>query len=1509
MKITKKIVSLILVLLMVTTAFPLSVFAKEDITPYLFYEIYNGEVTIYGCDTSINGSLKIPDTIEGYPVTRIGEDAFSDCDSLASIEIPDSVTTIGSYAFRYCDSLASIEIPDSVKTIASGAFSDCDSLASITVDENNTRYSSDEYGVLFNKDKTELIQYSEGNNRTGYTIPDSVTTIGDFAFYDCDSLASIEIPDSVTTIGESAFLYCDSLASVTIGNSVTKIGGYAFYSCDSLASVTIGNSVTIIGDRAFEDCDSLASIEIPDSVTTIGGYAFLYCDSLASVTIGNSVTTIGFEAFCGCNSLASIEIPDSVTTIGFEAFCGCNSLASVTIGNSVTTIGDSAFEDCDSLASIEIPDSVTTISYSAFYGCDSLASIEIPDSVTTIDSYAFYYCASLTDVYYGGTQEDWNKISIGSGNGSLTNATIHFNSTIKPDNVVDEEIEYYIKHGEDNYAKVTMQATLADNSLADDSAEYNHDLARLCSQFTVVGYTSGNGKDGDAKITKNQVMKNALKKLGFEDPKVDLSAERSQVNYFIANKKINVNGEDFTLIFTGFIGSYHAQWYSNFEPGLASTHQGFDGAKDFAIWKLNDYINNLNIDKNKTKILITGHSRGAATSNLVAAELIKSETHALKENIYTYAFATPNSTSLNERKNSEYSRIFNIVNPEDFVTKVLPSTWKNGSGNYGRYGRTFSLPTQNNTINYKTYLNNMRPYFYHITDGEKYVPYKDGEATVYKLVKNFTSKINSIEDFYNDIRIGYSDMISPQEFFQTVICPLVGEENGSEGQLTGLGNFVACLLNPFTNSLYKDFCQFFLENAVLDKVNNMVPGIAKYLITLLHPVYGTAIDAVLLSSEGYFEDSHRAETYCAYMMTMSEEQVVVGEKRKSYKNTINCPVDIEVIDNTTGEVVARIVNNEIDEEISAKDNALVVSVDGDSKSVWIPSDGDYDINLTGNDNGTMDYTVEEINDISDDILRVNFNDVEIIKDSSLNGTISAENFNLEEYALSNESGEVVEHDDVVTSENEADYTVNVTAETEGRGSVSGIGSYIMSDYVTLTASTDEHNLFLGWYENGELISEDANLSFVIKENRNLVAKFTENYVCECGQTFENIEMQKSHSENCCAVTGVHTYNSTVTPPTCTENGYTTYTCSCGDTYTDNEVVATGHTEVMLEGKDSTCTETGLTDGKKCSVCSEIFAEQTEIPAIGHTTEIIPGKPATETETGLTDGEKCSVCDKILVEQTEIPMLVHAHDYVTVVTPPTCAVNGYTRYTCASCGDSYVDNYVDATGEHSDVDKNYKCDICDAELAKPPVSENKYSLGDVNNDGEITASDARMVLRASAELDELSDEQIVAADIDANGEITASDARIILRISADLESIEDYIKEEPSTEEPSTEEPSTEEPSSNERIDLSVYFGVHVDTFTAVYPEFVFDDGHAVYDAVAIDITSDGYICDMLDMGSTKYSIYGINTEDSYDISREKLEEYGFVFEGYDMAYNSEKDIGLMLFSLDGVHCYVNIYSW
>ena len=265
--------------------------------------------------------------------------------------MPDFITVMAWN--KYKESINAVIIKTGVTTLfdIDNIFTLHKNLISITVDNGNKTFASED-GVLFNKDKTRLICYPRGKTADTYVIPNGVTTIGVYAFSDCNSLASINLPNNVTTIKHGAFWNCKNLTSINLPSSITTIGSDVFYNCKSLPSITIPEGITKIREGTFLNCFGLTSITIPNGVTTIGDDAFRGCRNLTSITIPNSVTTIGKNAFNWCPSLTSINLPNSITTIENYTFSNCHSLTSITIPSSVTKIKEGAFWNCYSLTSI-----------------------------------------------------------------------------------------------------------------------------------------------------------------------------------------------------------------------------------------------------------------------------------------------------------------------------------------------------------------------------------------------------------------------------------------------------------------------------------------------------------------------------------------------------------------------------------------------------------------------------------------------------------------------------------------------------------------------------------------------------------------------------------------------------------------------------------------------------------------------------------------------------------------------------------------------------------------------------------------------------------------------------------------------------------------------------------------------------------------------------------------------------------------------------------------------------
>lgn len=445
-----------------------------------------------------SGCSDIKTAVIGNGVTNISELTFSGCGGLTSITIPDGVTAIGGQAFYDCSSLTSVTLPDSVTSIGNSAFSGCSGLTDIQIGNSVTSIGDS--------------AFSGCSNLTNITIPDSVTNIGGDAFGGCSGLKDVYITNMATwcniefgNASSNPMYYADKLyvnnkllTNLEIPDSVTSIGNYAFYGCSGLTNITIGNSVTSIDENAFQNCSNLdsvylsdlaaylniefgneysnpmcyanklyinnkriRSVEIPDGVTKIPACAFCGCDGVTNITIPDSVTSIGDRAFEGCSSITSIAVPDNVMSIGKGAFNGCNALTEITlpfVGKSKTaskfyekvfgyifgyTVAYNSVNKLPSNTTYQYDERVTVavtattleyrqayygyyipsslqkvtitsaeqISYHAFYNCNKLTSITIPNSITSIGNYAFYKCSDLLTVYYQGRKNDWDKMS------------------------------------------------------------------------------------------------------------------------------------------------------------------------------------------------------------------------------------------------------------------------------------------------------------------------------------------------------------------------------------------------------------------------------------------------------------------------------------------------------------------------------------------------------------------------------------------------------------------------------------------------------------------------------------------------------------------------------------------------------------------------------------------------------------------------------------------------------------------------------------------------------------------------------------------------------------------------------------------------------------------------------------------------------------------------------------------------------------------------------------------
>ena len=341
----KRIASIILILAMIMSCLPMQVWADESevlelpaleasVEPEtvaasdddLSWSLTNDGVLTVSGTGSMNSNIpwsafsaQIRKVVLEEGVTTVANSAFYECYNLAEVILPDSLTTIGYSAFYKCTSLTSITIPVGVTKINSDVFWGCNSLEQIIVADDNATYSSDDRGVLYNKDKTVLHQAPWALSGS-YEIPDSVVAIKDNAFANCSIMTAVTIPDTVVDMGSSAFANCDALTEVTIPGSVIAVKEGMFSDCDGLKEVIMEKGVVSIDSNVFHDCNVLEHVDLPRTLTAIGTYAFAWCNNLKSITIPDSVLYIDNEAFYDCETLNEVWFRGNAPGFGRNCF-------------------------------------------------------------------------------------------------------------------------------------------------------------------------------------------------------------------------------------------------------------------------------------------------------------------------------------------------------------------------------------------------------------------------------------------------------------------------------------------------------------------------------------------------------------------------------------------------------------------------------------------------------------------------------------------------------------------------------------------------------------------------------------------------------------------------------------------------------------------------------------------------------------------------------------------------------------------------------------------------------------------------------------------------------------------------------------------------------------------------------------------------------------------------------------------------------------------------------------
>ena len=697
-----------------------------------------------------------------------------------------------------------------------------------------------------------------------------------------------------------------------------------------------------------------------------------------------------------------------------------------------------------SLFHVSSRDGVSTVEYTHYSGFEASTEyyVEIESGFLVFENENLYAFTDKDDWCFR-TANELKKIELPNDGSKM----IEFN----PDAFSKPSSEYIPELSE---LAVCLSCMVYENSVKDEDEEHK----RIAVQFKKLGF--------DTNSDSNSFIKNHY----YEDPTAESMDTAEQGSYspsWIVHKTINTDGEDIDLVCVVIRGTYKCEWIDNFDPGIKMTHEGFEHAADHIKEISDEYIRDNINSGNKVKILITGHSRGAAVANILGKKYDDTADDADRNDIYVYTYATPNVTKSVTANDRKYSNIFNIINPEDFVTKVLPRKW-----NYRRYGINYVLPSKSiyprgfsKYTSYDEFVNDV------IEKTKIYIGSKAmGEAKKYRVYDPYDLGMKSIE-FYVNILTTSVDSI--EKYY---LKSLGSEDEMLKSRKTGMEYSISSLYTLFKLSLAYYMAGDRTEEEGL------------YNLTCAAAIWGivgaetTAFFAWNGKLTPQFGSAHTAETYMAMLDLVPVDTL----KKPKYYNEVrvSCPVDVTVRDKD-GNIIGQVTDN----NITKTTNELAMEVEGDSKSFFVHDGADYKIELVGNDTGTMDYTIIKYDADAGEIERVVYQDVPLEKGTTYTQDLKGYD-NAEEAPLFDEKSQVVKKSLELTEDDLGKLSVSVNV--VGNGHATSYESVTPGDHIMLSASPEIGNEFDGWYDkDGNLISSDSKYGLSVKKSEEFTAKFKE----------------------------------------------------------------------------------------------------------------------------------------------------------------------------------------------------------------------------------------------------------------------------------------------------------------------------------------------------------------------------------------------------------------------------------
>lgn len=1294
-------------------------FTEGDYT----YAIVDGVAVVASVDRSLKGSVVVPSTFGNYPVKVIGYSAFTDCDHIITVVIPEGVTTIEDYAFSRCDNLMSVTIPDSVTEIGSSAFNECTGLISVE-------------------------------------IPEGITAIADSLFCECENLIEVKLPSTLLSIGDSAFSYCKSLTSIEIPDKVTEINTHAFYECTSLSRVVIGRSVEYIGYYTFAYCYCLSQLTMYGSLKSIDSYAFYECSGLTEVVLPEGLKTIGYEAFAYCNKLNKVTVPSTVQEIDVRAFGCCRKLENITVAesnanycdidgvlyskdkavliqypsgktdaeytvvNEATTIGESAFRECVNLETVIFLENLDKIMQDAFYSADKLKTVTFTGAaIDSIGEYAFAYC------------DDLESINIPDGLKTIPYECF-YESGIKeitiPDSV--ETIDQYAFAWSD-LEEITLNEELRNIS---EYAFYSCELKKVTIPSKVIS------------IKKYAFRTRSLKKITVD--------ERNE--YFSSDESGTLFNKEKTILVQYPIGNERKEFKI---PGtvLRIKDGAFTDCGDLRVIVIPEGVSNIGANAFErcyglTDITIPatvtgiGYQAFSSCNNLAdvyyggsqedwSAITVSEENDCLSEARIHFNFGVDHSYTVVKKQRPtcgdwgvyaysctcgyEYEK---AVPPEgehvwnEWLVENSPSCEYSGEeyrrceacGNY----EYREIPALGGEHNWGEWI---RSWFY-CSDG--------GEDYRYCSICNYTD--------YRYVEASGEHEFGEWELKRAATCGRMGKEQR------------VCAVCSFIDERYLPTIGEHIWTEWYDhepatctqrgQEHRYCTVCEEYEYQYIDPLGGEHEWQEWVFSWGSCVNGGEEERSCSKCNAFEyRDLTITGEHQwqeweiqenatctdvgEKYRECAACDAyeydeipalggehswgDEEIDSEATctgwgyGRRTCDICNDEQWYDIEPTGHSFDRKVFDEVNNNWyhichcgaaeggkIIKDTDNGVDILFPENPDAELEVEVIDDEDDEtymIVEEQFGSEGIIKLYDIN--------------LVNGNGNFIQPNG----------TAKVKLPHDGRA----------GNYKVYRVNPD------GTYTDMNAVVENDKITFL--------SNHFSYYVLVDADLCTNLPETDPDDH-------AHYYNEEVTSePTCTEKGIKTFSCNCGRSYTE-EITALGHNEIILNAVAATCTTSGLTEGKACQRCQEVLVAQKTIPASGHDMAVSEelsvaptckeaGKsvkvcascdlkeevslPADEnahkfewtnvtatcTQKGSRTG-KCSVCAK--TETQEIAALGHdiADDEWVVVNAATCSTQGDRVAVCNRCRATVKEKIP--TTAHKDENKDNKCDVCGSNMNNP-----------------------------------------------------------------------------------------------------------------------------------------------------------------------------------------------------------------